>query len=184
MKEEDEGWELPSLEWIQTVREAYYESTRDLPVESWVRRPPGGAAGFGVRVSLKGPQPELGESALGPPRERRDIPQHAVSRLRRRLGSPRPEGIGTRCWRVTEGARAYNHPVPSAEAEWVRRWQRTGVALSEIKRRSLRVMTDDQARAASAMLLSLTASAYMPPRRRSYSGLVEQQALFRTLRGS
>lgn len=37
MKGKEENWEFPSLEWIHKVREAHYERTRDLPVESWMR---------------------------------------------------------------------------------------------------------------------------------------------------
>ena len=36
MKDEEKGWEFPSLEWIHQVREAHYERTKDLPVESWM----------------------------------------------------------------------------------------------------------------------------------------------------
>jgi hypothetical protein len=31
--------ESPSLEWIHRVREAHYERTKDLPLESWLETP-------------------------------------------------------------------------------------------------------------------------------------------------
>ncbi len=30
-------WEFPSLEWIHRVREAEYQRTKDLPLESWLK---------------------------------------------------------------------------------------------------------------------------------------------------
>lgn len=67
---------------------------------------------------------------------------------------------------------------------WVDRWRRAGPALEQQRRRELRDMTDKEARAAIDAALSLALSSYIPPKRQRYSGLVEQQALFRRLRRS
>jgi hypothetical protein len=61
---------------------------------------------------------------------------------------------------------------------WVNQWAETGKLLEEIHRRELREMTEEQARAASEDLLEIGASHPLSERRRSWSGLIEQQALF------
>jgi hypothetical protein len=81
-----------------------------------------------------------------------------------------------------EKARPYNRAMSSAEKEWIRRWKQAGAELAEIRRRDLRAMSEEQARASIDALLSLALSAYIPSRRRQHSGLVEQQALFGSLR--
>jgi hypothetical protein len=64
------------------------------------------------------------------------------------------------------------------ERRWVRQWQETGKLLEEIRRRELREMTDDEARAASESVLSLVGNFPLPARRTAWSGLIDQQALF------
>jgi hypothetical protein len=81
-----------------------------------------------------------------------------------------------------EKSRPYDYRMSSAEKEWVRRWKEAGAEMAEIRRRELRAMTDEKARAAIDAVLSLALSAYISPRRRQHSGLVEQQALFGSLR--
>jgi len=58
----------------------------------------------------------------------------------------------------------------------VRIWDRAGPELEAIKRRELEAMTDEQARAAAADLLTFPLPADLPPR--LDSGLVEQQYWF------
>ena len=69
-------------------------------------------------------------------------------------------------------------PTPE-ERRWIKQWRLAGPALARIKRQELRAMTDAQALRASNRVLSL--ASYLPrsPRRRSTSGLIQQQALFR-----
>lgn len=58
----------------------------------------------------------------------------------------------------------------------VRIWDQAGPALEAIRRRELEAMTDDQARAAAADMLTFPLPADLPPR--LGSGLVEQQYWF------
>ncbi len=37
MAESEPEWESPSLEWIHRVREAEYQKTKDLPLNSWLK---------------------------------------------------------------------------------------------------------------------------------------------------
>jgi hypothetical protein len=59
VKEKEESWEFRSLKWIHEVREAHFEKTKDLPVESWM--PPAdpqrallACERLGLRVKLTG----------------------------------------------------------------------------------------------------------------------------------
>lgn len=58
--EAEKSWESPSLEWIHRVREAHYEETKALPLDSWLRAvDPEEAARACERLGLKvriGPQ--------------------------------------------------------------------------------------------------------------------------------
>jgi hypothetical protein len=63
---------------------------------------------------------------------------------------------------------------------WIETWKRAGPELEAIRRRELASMTDEDARAAAADLLSMPLSPDLPERRDS--GLVEQQRWFMRLR--
>jgi hypothetical protein len=63
---------------------------------------------------------------------------------------------------------------------WAATWERAGKELTEIERRELQAMTDDQARAAAIALLSMPLPPDLPER--LTSGLVEQQRWFAKLR--
>ena len=64
---------------------------------------------------------------------------------------------------------------------WARRWQKAGQALEAVKRAELRGLTTERALTATDRLLSLGAQASLSGKRRSTSGLVEQQRLFSIL---
>ena len=68
----------------------------------------------------------------------------------------------------------------STEAErlWVKQWETAGPALAEQRKIELRNLTEEEALAAAEALLSLVTMVTLATRRRGYSGLVEQQALF------
>lgn len=68
------------------------------------------------------------------------------------------------------------------ERRLVKQWVETGKLLDEIRRRELREITDDQARAASENVLSLVENFALPQRRVAWSGLIEQQALLHSRR--
>jgi hypothetical protein len=65
---------------------------------------------------------------------------------------------------------------------WIETWKRAGPALEAIRRRELAGMTDEEARAAAADVLSMPLSPDIPERR--HSGLVEQQRWFMRLRAA
>ncbi|OGA68029.1 MAG: hypothetical protein A3G81_20460 [Betaproteobacteria bacterium RIFCSPLOWO2_12_FULL_65_14] len=62
---------------------------------------------------------------------------------------------------------------------WIETWERAGPELEAIRRRELAQMTDAEARAAAADLLSMPLAQDLPERRSS--GLVEQQRWFMRL---
>lgn len=64
------------------------------------------------------------------------------------------------------------------ERRLILQWVETGKLLDEIRRQELRSMTEDQARQASENVLSLAGNFPLPARRVTWSGLIEQQALF------
>ncbi len=68
---------------------------------------------------------------------------------------------------------------------YVKTWARASVALRKVKMAELTALTDDDTRRLVAALLDpvFTRNAYKNPNRVSYSGLVEQQRLFKKLRG-
>ena len=66
----------------------------------------------------------------------------------------------------------------AAQREWLRQWKEAGPALAAQRREELVHLSDERALAASEALLSLVTTVTLNPRRRHWSGLVEQQALF------
>jgi hypothetical protein len=64
------------------------------------------------------------------------------------------------------------------QREWLRQWNDAGHALAANRREELLHLSDERALAASEALLSLVTTVTLSPRRRRWSGLVEQQALF------
>ena len=64
---------------------------------------------------------------------------------------------------------------------WARGWQNAGKALEAVRRVELRRLTAEKALQATDRLLSLGAQATLSAKRRSTSGLVEQQRLFSLL---
>ena len=73
-------------------------------------------------------------------------------------------------------------PKPEEMERWVRQWQQAGKALEAQKRQELSALTDACALEMTETLLELSEGAYISPRRRKTSGLVEQQAIFQKLR--
>jgi hypothetical protein len=65
-----------------------------------------------------------------------------------------------------------------AHLAWLNQWREAGQALAEERRSRLAALTDEQALAAADAVLSLAAALPDSARRRTTSGLVEQQALF------
>lgn len=63
---------------------------------------------------------------------------------------------------------------------WAETWERAGRELSDLRRRELQAMTDDDVRRAVADLFSSPLPPDLPAR--TTSGLVEQQRLFAILR--
>lgn len=71
--------------------------------------------------------------------------------------------------------------TPEQQKQWMQQWRYAAVRLAEIKREELARMTDEEALQASKDLLAIAQYAYKDPRYRTYSGLIEQQRLFRKL---
>jgi len=71
---------------------------------------------------------------------------------------------------------------PASLRRWVAQWREAGALLAEMRRESLRRLSEEDALAATEALLSLADSAFVPPRRRATSGLIQQQALLQRLR--
>lgn len=70
---------------------------------------------------------------------------------------------------------------PDEQRKWMLQWRRAALALAEVHRQELAVMSEGEALAAAERVLSSD----MPPvpsHRRSTSGLVEQQRLFQQRR--
>lgn len=63
------------------------------------------------------------------------------------------------------------------EREWLRQWSRAAAALEDQRARELAAMSGDDAVAAAEAVLEMAALAPLDPRRVSWSGLVDQQAL-------
>jgi hypothetical protein len=64
------------------------------------------------------------------------------------------------------------------ERAYVKRWAQTGRLLEQLRWRELAALDDRRALAASDALIEAALRVPLPPRRREWSGLVEQQALF------
>ena len=73
----------------------------------------------------------------------------------------------------------------AAIQRYVKTWARANVALRKITMAELAALTDDDTRRLVAALLDpvFTRNAYQNPKRIGYSGMVEQQRLFKKLRG-
>jgi hypothetical protein len=73
-------------------------------------------------------------------------------------------------------------PTTEQERGWMAQWRSAERDLSELHRRDLAALTDDEALRASEALLALAAFISVPPERLRTSGLVDQQAFFQRLR--
>ena len=71
--------------------------------------------------------------------------------------------------------------MPQAQRAYVKQWVKTGQLLEELRWRELAALDDAQALRASDALIESAARVPLSPGRREWSGLVEQQALFRRL---
>ena len=65
--------------------------------------------------------------------------------------------------------------TPEAERAYVKQWAETGRLLETRRWAELREMTGADARRASGFLIEAALRVPLPPRRRVWSGLVEQQ---------
>jgi hypothetical protein len=65
----------------------------------------------------------------------------------------------------------------AAQRKWVQQWKEAGPALAARRHEELVHLSDERTLAASEALLSLVTTVALSPRRRHWSGLVEQQAL-------
>ena len=65
---------------------------------------------------------------------------------------------------------------------WIKTWQEAGPALEAVKRDELRALTAAQALFLADALLDIASRGWHNPERERWSGLVEQQALFRSSR--
>ena len=72
--------------------------------------------------------------------------------------------------------------MKSAERRWVENWAETGPLLEEQRRRELRNLSPEWALFFAEALFSMPWPADVLARRRQWSGLIEQQDLFRRLR--
>lgn len=71
--------------------------------------------------------------------------------------------------------------TPQAARAYVKRWVHTGRLLEVLRWRELAALDDARALRASDVLIESARRVPLPPGRREWSGLVEQQALFRQL---
>jgi hypothetical protein len=68
--------------------------------------------------------------------------------------------------------------TPEDQRRWMDAWRLAAVALEEVKREELQAMTEEEACAASDMLLSMGPFPESGRARSETSGLVEQQRIF------
>ena len=71
-----------------------------------------------------------------------------------------------------------NADITELNRRWVEQWRTTGPMLEAIRAEELRAMTDEQARAASEMLLAAAPIPGDPRTHSTTSGLIEQQRIF------
>ena len=71
-----------------------------------------------------------------------------------------------------------NADITELNRRWVAQWRTTGPLLEAIRAEELRAMTEEQARAASEMLLAAAPIPGDPRTDSTTSGLVEQQRIF------
>ncbi|MBA2586556.1 MAG: hypothetical protein H0U99_08740 [Chthoniobacterales bacterium] len=72
--------------------------------------------------------------------------------------------------------------TPEEQRAWMAQWRAAEKGLLEVKRQELRALTEEQARAQSAMLLGSITFPLPPELGRASSGLVEQQYWFSRMR--
>jgi hypothetical protein len=71
---------------------------------------------------------------------------------------------------------------PDAMKQWAARYRLAALELTGQKRRELQALSNDEAARRADLLIESAHGAWMDPRRQVWSGLVEQQRLFRQLR--
>jgi hypothetical protein len=76
-----------------------------------------------------------------------------------------------------------NRALPTFAKAWLAQWNSAATDLAAVHANELRQLDFAHARAASEALLVLVDPSRLPPGRRMYSGLVEQQRLFMAHRG-
>lgn len=69
--------------------------------------------------------------------------------------------------------------TPEEQKRWMEQWKNAQAALLEQKKTELRNLTPEQALANADMLLQTPPSPWRNPELETYSGLVEQQRIFR-----
>lgn len=69
----------------------------------------------------------------------------------------------------------------SEERRWIEEWRAAGPELEQQRRQELRALTPERALFFSDALLSLVRTEDLPEQRRTHSGLVDLQDLFRRL---
>jgi hypothetical protein len=69
-------------------------------------------------------------------------------------------------------------PSETERRRWIEQWQAAREALRLQRASELAALSDDEALAAADALLTIDAVVKLPPAPRTWSGLVEQQALF------
>lgn len=69
--------------------------------------------------------------------------------------------------------------LPTFAEGWFAQWRRSATELAALHAQELRQLTSDDALAASELLLAMVDPMRRDPQRDSYSGLVDQQRLFR-----
>ncbi len=67
--------------------------------------------------------------------------------------------------------------------QWIAQYRLAAVELQKQKQRELRALTDEEAfLRASSLMQSIGQDVWMNPRRRDWSGLIEQQKIFQKVR--
>ena len=72
--------------------------------------------------------------------------------------------------------------TPEQQQQWMQQWRRAAVELERIKREELARMTDAEALVIAHRVLALSDPLYYDERRRTTSGLIEQQRWFMKFR--